>query len=504
MKLILFDRINTALEMKLQVAPVVESMSWGEGGPQEAKASLQATDILVWQLAEILRCPAEVWDTGERVWWGFVKSVQIVTTNGLRITLSLEKMANRVRVEYSLLTAGTDYAGESTLTSWVSDADSVAVYGTKELQLRMSQEATAEQATAYANRALGEYAWPLADRDLGNVGKKTVASGVITMAGWWETLAWKSYSEDAGKESYEDIGTGLQAFGDATARSIVLQRIQLGSSRGWSADQIALRVKKEGSPVDNLSVSLKTDAGVVLATATLAGASVPENLNWVTLTLSTRVNLALSTTYQITVTRSGAIDAVNYYKIDANESLGYTRGALQIYNGSTWVSRSPDADMLFQVLGVLETTQQIADIVTDCGQFLVGSSILDASGVYSTPFRDGSNDGLRLIRELLKSGTSNGRRLRALVRDDYYVEIDEEPAAGVEDWKMLADGTILDQYNGLVKYPPYQTWIQFSNLIPITADTSLVADPTRAFIEQATWSKGAARFRLRGMGMGQS
>lgn len=504
--LIIFDK-SGLLESGLDFTPQVDSMTWGEGGPLEAKASFIATDAAVWQLSEVLGRKTEIYFNGDRIWWGYVKAVQITTSKGLRITASLAQMGNKLRVQYAKLDPASEYAGESTWTDWASDTDSIDAYGTKELQLRMSQEATQEQAEAYRARALAEYSLPLSDRDLGNVGSPNQGQGTLMLAGWYDTLDWKSYSEDAGKESYEDIGTGLQAFGDAASTTKVAQSIQLGSSRGWSADQVALRVKKEGSPTDNLTVELCADGtsapGTVLASATLAGASVPEHLNWVTLTLSTRVSLALSTTYWIVLRRSGANDATNYYKTDGNESLGYTRGSFKIWNGSAWVSRGTDADMLFQILGVLETTQQIADIVSDCGQFLDGSYIEDASGVYSTPYRDGTKSGLQCIKELLKSGTTNGLRLRASVSGDMLVWIDEEPAAGSEDYVMLEDGTVTDSRGNSVIFPPAQVWIQFAELIPVTANTSLIADPTRAFIEQATWVRdGKPKFRLRGMGIG--
>lgn len=485
----------------------VESMTWGEGGEIEAKLTATCGDNDLWGLVDLLRFGVKIRFSGGTVWQGFVRGAQLRFSNGLRLSYSLEKMGNRVRVQYAKLDPASEYAGESTWTDWASDTDSIDAYGTKELQLRMSQEATQEQAEAYRARGLAEYALPLSDRDLGNIGVVQEPQGTLYLAGWYETLDWKSYSEDAGKESYEDIGTGLQAFGDAAATTKVAQSIQLGSSRGWSADQIAVRVKKEGSPTDDLTVELCADGtsapGAVLASAILAGASVPEHLNWVTLTLNTRVSLALSTTYWIVVRRSGANDGTNYYKTDGNESLGYTRGSFKIWNGSAWVARGTDADMLFQILGVLETTQQIADIVSDCGQFLAGSYIDDASGVYSTPYRDGTKSGLQCIKELLRSGTTNGRRLRATVSDDLTVWIDEEPAAGSEDYIMLEDGTVTDELNNPLVFPPVQAWIRIDNLLPISASAYLVADPTRAFIEQATWVKnGAPKFRLRGMGFG--
>lgn len=486
---------------------VITSMTWGEGGPVEARAySDLASDNDLWVLVNLLRNKAEIWDRAQRVWWGYASSIQMTFSNGLRLTYSLDKMANKIRVRYSEVVAGNDYAGEPEWTTWSENTSSSAVYGTKETQLQIS-EATDEQAESYKLRAIREYAWPLIDRDITQVGRQRTPRIDIIMSGWISTLEWISYSNEAGKESYEDIGTGLQAFGDAAATTKVAQSIQLSSTYGWSASQVAVRVKKEGSPTDNLTVDLCPDSsgapGTALASATLAGASVPEHLNWVTLDLSAKVSLAVSTTYWIVVRRSGANDGTNYYKVDGNEDLGYSGGSFKIWNGSAWVARGTDADMLFQVLGVIETTEQIQDVITVCGQFLSSTTqIEDSSGIYSSPYRDGAQNGLVVLRELLRSGTSNDTRLRILITPDLIAWVDEEPDPEDEEYKLQPDGSLIDAYSAPAIYPPAQTWLNLSQVLPIAASAwSRVADPTRVFIEQATWTPGGNRYRLRGMGL---
>lgn len=502
---VFYEAGGSGRQVKLRVEPVVTQMSWGEGGPLSATVEIKAaSNIDIWQFTDLLRARCEIMDKMDKVWIGYVKTVKMVMSNGLVITTSLDKMYNSIRVLYSQISNGVESVGEPIWSTWWQDAQSVARYGTKSMTPRMSQ-ASYQQMNNYRARALKELAWPLTAHDLSRVGTTTQPSVTITAAGWWETLGWLTYQRNTGSESYKESANQMQTMGGASGNQKIAQSFQL-ASLSWSADQVALRIKKVGAPADTVTVDLCSDSsgapGTVLSTTSIVGTSLDINTNWVTLSLSTRIALSASTTYWLVIRRSGSVDAANYYMLDGNEALGYSRGVLRLYNGSSWVARSPDADLTFEVLGVWETTYQIADVVNVCGQFILSPKcVLDtSSGIYASPYQDGTQTGLAVIRELLKSGGSGNRRLRANIRDDRVVYIDDEPAPGINDYAMQPDGTIVDRWNAAQLYPPAQCWIHLANLLPIdAASVSLVADPTRAFIEESTWrSDGRVSLKLRG------
>ncbi len=286
-----------------------------------------------------------------------------------------------------------------------------------------------------------------------------------------------------------------EAAGDSvTIRSATktAQSFQISTVEGWLGAFLRIRVKREGTPTDNLTVTLCADAaglpGAALASGSLPGTAIDENLNWVETALSSRVMLQPATTYWIVVERSGAIDADNFYKVDANEDLGYSRGTMKIYNGSNWVNRTPDADMLFQVGGVEETSDQVSEMIGN-GQFFSGQDIFVASGIYSSPYREGDQSVLACIEELLESGTTNLRRMMATVDDQRRVLVSEEPVEGNADYLLYENGELHDPFDrALQKWAyPAGVWARLVDTIPGGLDTSRIADPSIVFIEEVTY-----------------
>lgn len=453
----------------------------------------------VWEALELLRCPVIITDeTNFPVWWGYVESAQ-VQDNKIQVGTSLEKMCNKVRVVYTEVnTAGT--IGERAQTDWVQNDTSISEYGTKEGQFTLNQ-ATADQAEARADVILERLKYPLPKRNFGDFGEP---KATLNLRGWFFTLDWELYEDSSGKESYETIGDGLQALGNTAATTAVAQSFQLASAVGWDANVIRLRMKKEGSPTDNVTVQLRSDSsgapGAVLASASMAGANVSENLNWHEFELSTRVSLSASTTYWISIERSGSLDASNYYKVDGNEDLGYTRGVFKIWTGSAWVDRSPDADMLFAVSGVTETSLQIETIADTAGQFFEDVSVQIASGVYSSPYRDGDRTALAEIMDLLESGTTNERRMLATVEYDRTLVIKEEPEAwGNDDYLVDNEGKMYDLGGGplsLWRYP-VGVWVRLKTVVPDGLNTSYLADPTITFIEDLDYNLKTEKITMR-------
>lgn len=473
------------------------------GGPAQATATAKGDPREIWRLFELLRCPVVIHtERGKPVWWGYVEQVW-VQQQGVNVGVTLERMVNRVRVVYSAVNAaGT--VGERQETGWEQDATSVAQYGIKERKFSL-QQGTSEQAAAYAKTLLQRLKYPIPQRQI-EVDQSEVTA-TLFFSGWWSTLGWKYYEDSSGKESYEEIGDGLQAFGDGAGVTWITQSFQAPIG-GWSASTVQLRMRREGTPGDEVAILLQTDdgglPGNLLASAYLPGVGISENLNWHTFTLNTRVPIAANTTYWISVTRNGALDAANYYKVDSNEELGYPRGVMRLYTGSVWVPRSPDADMLFQVGGVRETSTQLKTML-EAGQFITGVDLDIASGVYSSPYRDGDQTALMCVEELLQSGTSNDRRMLATVDENRRVRVYEEPVYGGE-WRdttlLHNNGKLYDYLDREIDASDYPVGV-WSKLKEITStDLPYIADPNWLFVEEVMYDakRGINHIRERDAG----
>lgn len=483
----------------------IGTIRWTEpGGPDEARVKCSGSEANLWELLNTLRCPVELIIRGNARWWGYVSTVSVTTRNGFRLTASLDSMSNKIKVTYSEVVAGDESAGEQTETAWYENTDSTDVYGDKEKILSLG-EGTSYQAIDHAGRALLEMAWPLPERDFGNVsGQKQTPTGELTLTGWYETLDWMHYDQDMGKESYEDIQSVEQNFGDDAATTKVAQSYKLLATRGWKAEKLMVRVRKVETPTDDLVISLANGTtGAIIGSVTIDVDDVPDHMDWVTATLATEIAMVPNTYYSIVVSRSGAIDATNYYQVDVNEALGYTRGVFRIWNGSAWVARGTDADMPFQVLGLEWTTTQIENLVTDCGQFLTDTIIDDDSNILSSPYRDGMQTGLECMEELLDSGVHPGLRLCASVTKNRELRLWASSDDWNEDYTIDGTGQVRDQFGAKLEreVPPVGMWMRLVDVIPMSANTAIIANPSRVYVTAATYDceKGSTRWEFLGM-----
>jgi len=456
------------------------------GGPKLASVSAVGDRAQLFSLINHLRAPVEIYnDLGECVWWGYIAQVSI-NWEGVGFAVDVDSMSNDVAVAY------TDNNIRFT-TQWSSDADSVAEYGEKEILLTMA-EATATDALQRRDTYLAASKYPTPT--LQTAGARS-GQARITCRGWIDTLDWKYYSNAAGKESYEVVGQGGREIGEDN-RPYLAQSFQISSAAAWSASSVWLRPWKEGAPSDNLVVSLHADNSgepdsTALASCTVAGADIDEYADWMEFALSASVTLQPSTTYWIKVVRSGAVDTANFYMMDTNTDAGYTSGILRLWNTDidAWVTEPENwqGDLLFKVVGVSSTTDQITTLVTAAGQFLEGTIIENASGVETNPYRDGDSTALYELEQLLLTGTSNDRRLLCEVTRERYLRVYEEPArpSGSASYALGKNGTLTTQYLTVTDNTlcPVGMWAHLADVIPATVDLSLITDPNLFLVEEA-------------------
>lgn len=149
---------------------------------------------------------------GEIAWEGFSETIQVDFGQEKR-SVSLREMANRIRVGYQTV-LGTQ-GMRPTTTTFFQDADSIALFGKKDLALAIGNTSDGTEVDDYANTMLVKLKDPLA------APSSTVASGdlgeikiTLTFAGWYTTLDWvlASNTSTTKTTTTTQIGTLLTAI----------------------------------------------------------------------------------------------------------------------------------------------------------------------------------------------------------------------------------------------------------------------------------------------------
>lgn len=218
----------------------------------------------------------------------------------------------------------------------------------------------------------------------------------------------------------------------------IYQTFTLSSANPFYAVGIDIRCAKDGAPTDNITVKLYSDSGsltpgVLLATGTILNSEVPSYKGYKTATLNTQPLLSFGTVYGIELSRSGS-EGLDCFSIGVDTAVSYSAsGSLRLWTGATlntWVARPVNASLIFKVAGQVETTTQMQSVITACGQFITATDIDTASGQIVTPYADGTQSGLTIMRNLLAFGSSNSKRMLWKITPDRRAFIYEEPASG--------------------------------------------------------------------------
>ena len=150
--------------------------------------------------------------------------------------------------------------------------------------------------------------------------------------------------------------------------------------------------------------------------------------------------------------------------------------------------------------GDVETTTQIAAIVTASGQFLLAADVEDASGISSSEYRDGDTTALAEVLDLLKS-TSGGSRLLTQVTSARRVRVFVEPLVTAFKYILKRDGTLTTKTGAKVEsyLCPVGAWVRVQDVVDY--DLGLIADPSYFFIEEAEYSVASDKLRLQPRGI---
>src|SRR5450759_3278047 len=103
-------------EVQLGAGVHVQAMRYAwdcVGGPSWATLRVVGPSPAVWEAAESLRCPVEIYSSlGELVWWGYVNSLS-AGAGAVTLGVGLDDMANRVAARYPAVSSG-----RSAVTDW--------------------------------------------------------------------------------------------------------------------------------------------------------------------------------------------------------------------------------------------------------------------------------------------------------------------------------------------------------------------------------------------------
>jgi hypothetical protein len=299
-------------------------------------------------------------------------------------------------------------------------------------------------------------------------------------------------------EEAPDYSVDLNAL---TARGRIA--IPFTVSSALAVGSVRVPLAKFGSPTGNVDVFITVDSagspGAVIATQSLPASGLTNDYQDVLWdALSANTVLTPATTYWLQIWPTGTTSAAAFIRVLVNPALGYAGGDPKIYNGSAWVALSPNADMLFSLGLVQETTEQIKQLATTYGQFITGIDIDTVSNVWTNPARNGDVTVRQCIDEMLDSGTSAGVRLLADVSADRRLRIYAEPTAASvanREYQLLRDGRLVNAMNVPVdkSTPVVGVWCKFRDILPEAINQAL-------FIEQAEYmaQQDAIAFTTRG------
>lgn len=133
-------------------------------------------------------------------------------------------------------------------------------------------------------------------------------------------------------------GAGPSTLTGGSTSTRIAQPFTLSSTSSTRLSKVSIRLKKVGSPVDNILLTITSSLdGTVLASASLAGSSLTTSYASYTFTLSPEIAIPLNIGRNIQLARSGGSDGTNYYMTDGGGgSTGLLGNGARQYDGASW------------------------------------------------------------------------------------------------------------------------------------------------------------------------
>jgi len=327
----------------------------------------------------------------------------------------------------------------------------------------------------------------------GNIVAETVGPSITIRQGGSITVVESMANEAPGEAS----GVTVTAYGERVA-----QQVQNNSGAAYTVNRIGIKLKKVGSPSDDVIVEFCADSGgspgSVLDSATVDPADIGTSMLWHWIDMANTVSFATGTDYWIVVRRDGANEPSDGYRVGLNEDAGYSSGTLLVYDGASWWTRSPAADMAFRVWGATETTAQIAEMLTAGNQFAALTEVRTDSSIEVNQFRDGLSTARDEVETLVAMGTDGGESLGLTVTHGRAVVVDVRPDDTAPELVLGRDGRLRWRHGGVIEPGRLVAgrWVEIDD--PPSNDGLVVLTPI--YVASSEYDANSGRLAIRPAG----
>ena len=273
----------------------------------------------------------------------------------------MAEVVNRVKVRYQR-TGFRGVEGDPWLeTEWLENTKSLARYGRRELLLDLGQSSPS-QAEAVGFQILNQRAFPTDLPRLNAVSQPPRL--VLSCTGWWSALEWQLDEEPAGRICHLAGGKSHLVLGTETANSKLAQSFVAPDS-GFTLGEVSFRLALAAAPLDDVVLEVCTDEnnqpGTVLAAVVLPAGELNGAWNEARWQINPPLVLETNETYWLVLSRSGAPDPVNFYKVESDDGPGFADGVCKRWSGSAWVPINED--LRFTCLAVSPLRELIRSLV---------------------------------------------------------------------------------------------------------------------------------------------
>jgi hypothetical protein len=478
---------------------VVRYSKKARGGCYEAVIAAAGAAADLWRLLDWCRVRVEIaTDGGERVWWGYVRKVEVRDGN-VRATADVGRMTNRVAVAYTLTANGQASTGARQTTAWAEDAVSIAEFGRREL---LDSQGGTSEAAALARRAslLAAQRYPVGLVQVDAISRANAGepAATLTCEGWWWTLDWLYASVPTQLvASFETIGalegTLGRDYNDDAANVTRLAQIITTGANAWNLLQIGAYVKRVGLPEGGLAYAVTTldendEPAATVASGSLEPAEVPTDYAWTFVTLPDAVELAAGTRYAVQLSTAGTPNADNYYSLLLDGAQGYAGGTLKQYV-SAWSEVAADLPFRLRTDELVASDVQILNLCRAYGQFFRRVDVDGVTGLALESYRNGDNDALYEVEELMDAGTASGARLLAEVDPERQVRVFAQPGEDSAAVYLRGDGQFYHRNTERIDPAtcPVGFWARLSSVVPPGADVSRISGLGAFFVEEAEY-----------------
>lgn len=476
----------------------VERCSWHVvGGAKTALLTVAGDELTLWRLLLALRYGVELYADGLPTWWGYISRVT-VGDGEIEVTADLDAMSNRVRVAYTQVLAGRVGSGPRGTTEWSEEAESIEVYGTKELLLTES-DIDAVSAAVAAVRKLGEVGWPVGGSSAG-LGERGELRATVECRGWWHTLGWRYAETPVGVAAqYDTLGSKWVELGRTTACEQAAQEVVLSSDA--HIEEVQVHLQRVGALTRDIRVGIWSAVdglpGEELAGQDIYGPLISTGGGWYWLAFGSTLNL--SSGHYFLVIDGGEVSDSDYVLLQTDDSGGYGAGVSLRLNEDVWTAAVEDIPFRLFDNALVETTQQITALIVNYGQFLKRVVVDDASGIATESYRDGDSTARMEVESLLLIGTSTEqRRLFARVERDRSVVIYEAPEMPDLPMRVDRQGRLWDGNVKVTDGRAVGRWAM-PGFLP-NLGGARIGNLGAYVIEEVEWDEGIGKLSIRAMG----